>query len=185
MAHVIERAKSGRAVCKSCQEPIAQGELRFGEEVPNAFSSRPGYRWHHLSCAADAQPAKLREALAAFTETLPEREWLLHRIERALGELPPVEFPFAERAPRPSLCARCGRPLEPGELRLAVEKREDGGGWVRLAAAHLHPGCARAFGLTASEAALIRTHSRGVSVQDLDEIDAALRASPAEPAPGL
>ena len=106
MPHVIERAKSSRAVCKSCQEPIAQGELRFGEEVPNAFSSRPGYRWHHLACAADARPAKLREALATYADELPERELLLHRTERALGELPPVEFPFAERSPRASVCAR-------------------------------------------------------------------------------
>ena len=37
MAHVIEHASSGRAKCRSCDQPIAKGELRFGERQPNAF----------------------------------------------------------------------------------------------------------------------------------------------------
>ena len=177
MAHLIERAKSGRAVCKTCQEPIAQGELRLGEEIPNAFSGRPGMRWHHLACAADSRPAQLREALAAFSEELPERPALLIRIERALGELPPVEFPFAERGERASTCRACGLSIPAGELRLATELREEHKGYFRLAAAHLHPGCARAAGLGSQDEALIRTHSRGVSPADLDAVTAALAES--------
>jgi hypothetical protein len=174
MAHVIEQAKSGRAVCKTCQEPIVHGALRFGEEVPNAFSGRPGVRWHHLECAAESKPAQLREALATFSGELPNRDALLAHIERSLGELPPVEFPFAERIPAGSVCRGCGRPIAPGELRIAVEEREDHGTYVRLAAVHLHPGCARAAGLGESDEALIRTHSRGLSPLDLEQISFAL-----------
>ena len=54
MAHVIEPAKSGRASCRTCREPIAKGELRLGEEVPNTFSDsgEATHVWHHLACAA-------------------------------------------------------------------------------------------------------------------------------------
>src|SRR5688500_16765560 len=37
VAHIIEPASSGRAKCRSCDQPIAKGELRFGERQPNAF----------------------------------------------------------------------------------------------------------------------------------------------------
>jgi len=174
MAHQIERAKSGRAVCKTCQEAIAQGELRLSEETPNAFSGRPGIRYHHLACAAGAKPAQLREALASYKEDVPNREGLLTQAERALGELPNVEFPFAEHTPRAATCAQCGKPLAAGELRVLVELRDDHGAWVRLGAKPLHPACARAAGLGETEAALIRTHSRGVSPVELDALDAAL-----------
>jgi hypothetical protein len=183
MAHHIERAKSGRAACKGCQEMIARGELRLAEEVPNAFSGHPGNRYYHLPCAADARPGVLREALAAYTDDVPHRNWLLQRIERALGELPPVEFPFAERGEAPAGCAHCGLEIFPGDLRLAVERREDAGAYVRLGAAFLHPHCARAFGLGEHDAALLRTHSRGVSPVDLDALDAALAPPDAQPSP--
>jgi hypothetical protein len=55
MANVIEEAKSGR----TCKKPIAKGELRFGEEAPNAFGDQPSLRWHHLACAAAKLPAEL------------------------------------------------------------------------------------------------------------------------------
>ena len=67
MAHTIEPAKSGRASCRSCRQPIGKGELRFGEDVPNAFSDsgEPSYQWHHLACAAEKKPAQFTLALAA------------------------------------------------------------------------------------------------------------------------
>src|SRR5436309_2857186 len=65
MANVIEEAKSGRASCRTCKKPIAKGELRFGEEAPNAFGDEPTLRWHHLTCAAQKLPAELKAALDA------------------------------------------------------------------------------------------------------------------------
>lgn len=177
MAHVIERAKSGRAVCKTCQEAIAQGELRFGEEIPNAFSGRPGVRWHHLRCGADARPAQLLEALAAWAEPLEDRGALEARAALALGQAPPTEFPFAERARTAAVCKHCGRDIAAGALRIAVERREDFPGWSRVGAAYLHPECGRAAGLGDEEEALIRTHSRGVSPTDLDQLSGALGAA--------
>ena len=49
MGNVIEEAKSGRASCRTCKKAIAKGELRFGEEAPNAFGDTPSMRWHHLT----------------------------------------------------------------------------------------------------------------------------------------
>ena len=66
MANVIEEAKSGRASCRTCKKAIAKGELRFGEEAPNAFGDAPSMRWHHLACAAEKLPAELKEALDQY-----------------------------------------------------------------------------------------------------------------------
>ena len=61
MAHVIEPASSGRAKCRSCDQPIAKGELRFGERQPNAFGEGEMTLWFHLPCAAYARPEPFLE----------------------------------------------------------------------------------------------------------------------------
>ena len=38
MAHTIEPAASGRTKCRGCGEPIAKGELGFGERLPHPFA---------------------------------------------------------------------------------------------------------------------------------------------------
>jgi hypothetical protein len=46
----IERAKSGRAACRTCGKKIEKDDLRLGE--PSSFEDRITYKWHHLGCAA-------------------------------------------------------------------------------------------------------------------------------------
>lgn len=173
MAHHIEQAKSGRSACKACRDPIAQGELRLGEEV--MMGGRPSTRWYHLTCAAAAKPALLREALGAFEGEIADRARLLAAIDQPPEETGPVDgFPFAERSDVQVACDRCGEAIARDALRVAVMRREDHGTYVRLGAEHLHPECARALGLGKAEATLIRKHSRGVSAGDFALLDSAL-----------
>ncbi len=113
-AHLIEPAKSKRSTCQSCHKPIMMGQLRLSEAFVTdegywakshsyARSERPrGYdsddrdhrpeakpdvvaRFHHLACAAQHQPYKLRSALAAAAIEIPDRAALEEAIERALS----------------------------------------------------------------------------------------------------
>src|SRR5438874_12438859 len=100
MADTIEVAKSGRAMCRTCRESVAKGDLRFGEEVANAYSDAGGttHLWHHLACAAKKKPSRVREALVAFDGEVPNRD----EIDRLIAENEPKEkpskFPYGERA---------------------------------------------------------------------------------------
>ncbi|SRR5579883_3077615 len=143
MAHVIEAAKTGRASCRTCKSPIAKGELRFGEEVPNAFA--PGemtYFWHHLGCAAKKKPAALKQALETTEQDIPNKEELLQTIDASAKTEKPTTFPYAEHAPTSrSSCVECGEKIEKGELRVAIEQEISTGGFSRRGAGYLHPGC--------------------------------------------
>jgi hypothetical protein len=179
MAHTIEPAKSGRASCRSCREPIAKGELRFGEDVPNAFSDsgEPSYQWHHLRCAATKKPAQLKLALAAFTGEVPDRAELEKTIESAATKVKPATFPYAERAPTGrSKCQACEKPIENGALRVEVEREVDTGTFVTKGAGYLHAACARAH--TGDDALLekIKPNSPALGAPELEELARALQA---------
>ena len=45
MPHVFEPAPTGRAKCRGCGRPIAQGDLRFGERIPNPFAEGETTLW--------------------------------------------------------------------------------------------------------------------------------------------
>src|SRR5215475_12050697 len=110
MANVIEEAKSGRAACRTCKKPIAKGELRFGEEAPNAFGDAPSMRWHHLSCAAERLPAELKAALDAYGGDVPDRAALDKMMADAIahGHAKPGGFPYADKAPTGrARCMQC------------------------------------------------------------------------------
>ena len=126
-AHVIEPARSGHSTCQTCGGPICDSELRLSEAFVsdegqwarghrNARTARhrdwldgddrhhvndpnPDVwaRFHHLACAAQHQPYKLRSALAAFTLELPDREQLERAIERALSAVDVAEDSKATR----------------------------------------------------------------------------------------
>ncbi len=147
MAHTIEVAKSGRAGCRTCRNPIAKGELRFGEESANAFGE-PGdmsYRWHHLKCAATKLPDELKSALATFEGEIPDREELAKLMAEAVANKPPP-FPYADRAPTGrARCQACGEAIAKGALRVAIERELDRGMGATKGAGYLHPACAAAY----------------------------------------
>lgn len=63
MAHTIEPAASGRTKCRGCGEPIAKGELGFGERLPHPFADDGDMTLRfHILCAAN----KRQESIAEF-----------------------------------------------------------------------------------------------------------------------
>lgn len=145
---MIEAAKSGRASCRSCRKPIAKGELRLGEEVPNAFAAgEASYQWHHLPCAAKKKPAVLQEALTTADVEIPDRAALEADIAANIGKTSkPGAYPYAERAKSSrSTCQACSSTIEKGTMRVAVEREVDTGTFVTSSAGYLHAACAQAF----------------------------------------
>lgn len=147
MANVIEEAKSGRASCRTCKKAIAKGELRFGEEAPNAFGDQPSLRWHHLMCAAEKLPAELKAALETHPEPIPNREELDKAITESLskGRGKPGGFPYADKAPTGrARCIQCQQAIDKDSIRVAVEREIETGAMVQKAARYMHPACVAA-----------------------------------------
>lgn len=177
MSHTIEPAKSGRASCRTCRQPIAKGELRLGVEVPNAFSEGElTYQWHHLLCGAKKQQAALKEALAAYAGEVPNRA----ELEAELAKAPagkPGNFPYAERASTGrARCKQCDEALPKGELRVAVEVEVDTGSFTRKGPGYLHPGCAIGFTGEDDLFARVKANSSGLDAASLAELEAAMQA---------
>ena len=171
MAETIEAAKTGRARCNACRQPIEKGGLRFGEERPSAFGEGMQWFWYHLPCAARKKPAQLRGALAAFDGEVPGRGELDAAIAEA--DQAPSVFPYAEHAPTGrSSCLQCREPIEKAALRVATE-REVGMG--RTGAGYLHPRCAGQHLKPEDVAAVVR-NSRGLSDADVAELQRQLTA---------
>lgn len=144
MGNVIEEAKSGRASCRTCKKTIAKGELRFGEEAPNAFGDTPSMRWHHLLCAAEKLPAELTAMLATYSDPIPNRAEIDKAMADAIskGRAKPGGFPYADKAPTGrAKCMQCEEPIAKDSIRVAVEREIDTGAIVTRGAGYMHPKC--------------------------------------------
>src|SRR5262245_748712 len=177
MGNVIEEAKSGRASCRTCKKAIAKGELRFGEEAPNAFGDTPSMRWHHMTCAAEKLPAELKAALDHYPGTVTGRAELDQLMADSLskGRAKPGGFPYADKAPTGrARCMQCEEPIAKDSLRVAVEREIDTGAMVTRGAGYLHPKCvvdnlANAGGDKDALIAKLRANSR-LTPADLDTV---------------
>ena len=178
MAHIIEAASSGRAKCRSCDQPIAKGELRFGERQPNTFGGGEMTLWFHLRCGAYSRPAPFLEAqnagpAEAQAEPLAEaaRFGIAHRrVPRLHG---------AERASSGRAhCRSCRELIAKGEWRLALVFFEDyrfnPGGYV-------HARCAQSYFETADLLDRVRHFSPALGEEDVTEIAAAIATGPPPP----
>jgi hypothetical protein len=169
MAETIEAARTGRARCRACRQPIEKGALRFGEEQASAFAEGMQWAWYHLACAAGKRPVQVRSALLAFAGEVPERAAL----EATLAEADrnPTVFPYAERASTGrSRCLHCREPIEKGALRIATARELEAGGMARQGPGYLHPRCAREYLEEPDLMALVRQNSRGLSDADVSEL---------------
>lgn len=177
MAHTIEVAKTGRAGCRACKTPIPKGDLRFGEEVPNAFSAsgEMSYQWYHLPCAALKKPTQLKQALAAFTGEVPNKAELEKTLEESAKKQKPSAFPYAERASTGrSRCQQCEEPIQKGALRVAVEREVETSSFRTAGAGYLHPECAKEYTKDDQLISKIRSNTTNLPPQDLEDLSKAI-----------
>lgn len=178
MANVIEESKSSRATCRTCKQKIDKGVLRFGEETPNQFNEgEVSYFWNHLTCAAGKKPLLVREVLANFTGTVPDREALEALLSNAKTKAPAGErpFPFAERASTGrSKCMQCDEAIEKGALRVAIEREVDTGSFVRKGPGYLHATCAKEHTGDAELLEKVKKNTPELTPADIDELTKAL-----------
>jgi hypothetical protein len=138
MPHLFEPASSGRAKCRGCGRRIEQGELRFGERIPNPFAEGETTLWFHPLCAAYKRPESMLETLGQKPEGVPDPE-ALERAARgssAHRRLPRIDG--AERAPTSQAkCRSCHEPITRGAWRIRLVFYEEGrfspAGFVHLA----------------------------------------------------
>jgi hypothetical protein len=180
VAHVIEPASSGRAKCRSCDLPIAKGELRFGERQPNSFGDGEMTLWFHLPCAAYSRPEPFLETglegLAAPPSDALERLVAAARFgieHRRVPRLHGAERAASGRAH----CRSCRELIAKDEWRLPLvffeEYRFNPGGYI-----HAH--CAREYFETVDLLDRIRQFTPELREPELAEVAAAL-AAPAPP----
>lgn len=169
MAHVVEPASSGRAKCRSCDRPIAKGELRFGERQPNAFGEGEMTLWFHLPCAAYSRPEAFLTLEAPDAELAAAAHFGIEhrRVPRLHG---------AERAPTGRAhCRSCKELIDKDSWRIAIvffeEYRFNPGGYI-------HVKCAREYFGTVELAERIRHFSPNLAEADLAEVATAMAAAP-------
>jgi hypothetical protein len=127
VAGVLQSAVSGRAKCRACGRPIAGGEIRFGDVMPNPYGEGETTHWFHLACAACARPEQALATLASTSETLPEREWLERTAEGGLAHNRVPRIARTERSPSGrARCRQCRELIEQGAWRIGLQMYEEG-----------------------------------------------------------
>jgi hypothetical protein len=127
MPHVFEPAASGRSKCRGCKQPLAKGELRFGERLPNPFADGEVTHWFHPMCAAYKIPQELVDGLAAATTEIPHREKLEAAANFGLTHHRVPRIDGAERSPSSQArCRNCKETIEKGAWRIRLVFHEEG-----------------------------------------------------------
>ena len=143
MAHRLEAATSGRAKCRACGQPIAKGDERLGESLPNPYSEGEMTLWFHPRCGAYKRPETMLEALRALEDT-PARAELAALAESGLGHRRVPRLDAAERAPSgQARCRSCRAPIAKGTWRARLTFFEEGGRFNP--GRFIHLGCVRAY----------------------------------------
>ena len=143
MPHVFEAAPTGRAKCRGCGQPIARGDLRFGERLPNPFADGETTLWFHPLCAAYKRPESVLKALGEAAESPPEREALERAAQGSFAHRMLARIDGAEKAPSgQARCRSCREPIERGAWRIRLVYFEEGrflpGGFVHLGCRHAY-----------------------------------------------
>src|SRR5262245_33009462 len=178
MPHVIEAAKTGRAKCRGCGQPIQAGALRFGERVPNPFGDEGGEttHWFHVPCAALLRPEPFLASLPETAIDIADRDQLEKEARlgvtfRRLPRVTSVERASSGRA----ACRSCREPIPKGEWRLALVYYEES---RFVPSGFIHLGCAPAYLETTDLMYRLKYFSREVTDADFDEVGRMLAALP-------
>lgn len=175
MTDVIETAKSGRSSCRGCGTKIPRGELRFGESLPNPYAEGEAQVWFHLICAACMRPEQLEPVLAAYTDSINEREWLQQAIGRGLAHQRLPRLVRAERAPSGSAhCRQCRELIGKGSWRLALQMFEEG---RMQPIGTIHAECAQPYFGTADIMDRVERLTQDLNPADLVEIERQIRTA--------
>ncbi|MGZ5685650.1 MAG: hypothetical protein ACXWG9_16115 [Usitatibacter sp.] len=173
MPHLFEPAASGRSKCRGCRQPLAKGELRFGERLPNPFGEGEVTHWFHPMCAAWKRPEALLEGLAAAAIEINGRESLENAARLALAQPRLQRVDGAETAPTgQARCRSCKELIERGAWRIRLVFHEEGtfspGGYVHL-------GCREAYFETADILAPLLHFSAALTQDERARLEEALR----------
>jgi hypothetical protein len=177
VAHLVERARTGRAKCRGCGQLIAANMLRFGERVPNPFADDGGEttHWFHVPCAAYMRPEPFLETLPGVSEPIENRDRLEHGAGLALAHRRLPRVTTVARAPSPrAACRACRNPIEKGDWRIALMFHEEG---RFMPSGYVHLPCAPAYLETAEIVDRLRYFSPSLSDADWAEIEAQLRSA--------
>ncbi len=127
MPHVFEPAPTGRAKCRGCGKPIAKGELRFGERIPNPFAEGETTLWFHPLCAAYKRPESVLETLGQATGSVPDPEPLERAAHASSAHRRLARIDGAERSPSSvAKCRHCREPIAKGVWRIRLRIYEEG-----------------------------------------------------------
>jgi len=174
MPHTIEPAKTGRAKCRGCGEPIAAGALRLGERVPNPFGDEGTETtlWFHVPCAAFLRPEAFIETIATTAETIPDREALEHEAQLGVAHRRLPRATKAGRAPTGrATCRSCKQLIEKDAWRIALQYFEDG----RFSpSGFIHVTCAKEYLETTEMFGRLKHFSPELTEADVKEIRALL-----------
>ena len=167
---MIEAAKTGRAKCRGCGEPIAAGTLRLGEKVPNPFGDdgSEATLWFHIACAAFLRPEAFVETVAATSETIPNRATFEHEAQLAVAHRRLPRATAAGRAPTGrATCRACKQLIEKDAWRIALLYFEDG----RLSpSGFIHVRCSKEYLETTEIFGRLKHFSPQLTEDDLAEI---------------
>jgi len=104
-----------------------EGELRFGEALPNPFGEGDATYWFHLACGACMRPEKFGPVLEAQAPPAPDADWLKKAVEVGLAHRRLPRLARVERAPSGrATCRSCREVIEKGAFRIALQMFEDG-----------------------------------------------------------
>jgi hypothetical protein len=177
MPHVIERAPSGRATCRGCEQRIRSGDLRFGERRPNPYADDGGEmtHWFHVPCGALMRPEPFLETLAVFNDAIERREWLEREARLGFEHRRLSRARAAGRAASGrAACRQCREPIPKDDWRIALAYYEDG----RFApSGFIHVRCAAAYFETTDLMGRLRHLSPELNEGDFAEVQALLNSS--------
>jgi poly [ADP-ribose] polymerase len=170
--HTVEAAKSGRARCRGCNQPIGKGELRLGERLPNPFAEGEMTLWFHPLCAAYKRPQALIDALEGDVPPIEGLAALVAAARKSLGHRRLPRIDGAERAARAQArCRSCREPIERDTWRVRLVYFEEG----RFAkSGFIHLDCRQAYFETDDVADAILHFSPDLAPADRDDLVRAL-----------
>jgi len=184
MPHTIETATTGRSKCRACGEPIAKGELRFGERLPNPFGEAGSEttHWYHVRCGAYRRPESFIAAIDLCT--VPLEDVALLRAAATFGidhrRVPRIDS--VERAPSGrARCRSCHEMIDRDGWRIGIVFFEEG---RTSPGGYLHAGCARSYfetGARDDDALLdrLRHFGKTLTPEDLSALTAELSSGTA------